>query len=293
MVETKVNQGLLESLNQMNIIDNGGFEIWQRGSGPFVGPSWCADRWDVQGVTLTVTKETAVANVYVGSSSLKLVNASSGGYIRQYIENYLSYRGKTISVSLWVKCQIASGWKMRLADGTQSVDSEFNQLAYQDPGPDLWERMTVTMDVATTATVLYLQFHNAGAGASTVYVDAVMVVVGNKPQEFVPTPPAYNLLRCQRYYQTGNATITAHGADGSSWYQFGYTQIIPSMASSPTITNSAWVVTEVGSGTNVQASYSKNPTMYGSKNRLHTEVYKTKGGSLPVYMDTAWITEVT
>src|SRR6185437_8122446 len=114
MVFTSIDPALLTptvSQNINNIIDNGGFEIWQRGTtfNSVASGTYTADRWstDVSGATLNITKE--IVNVDSGLASMSFNVTAPGSLVSsldvaQTIENgIVFYTGKTLSLSVRVK----------------------------------------------------------------------------------------------------------------------------------------------------------------------------------------------
>lgn len=196
--------------NLTNIIDNGGFEIWQRGSGPFsTNGGYCADRWQViynGAPTFNFSQETV--NVDSGLYALKLNVTAVGGssviYVQQYIENYKAYAGKTVTVTVRVKCSVAGLVNMIMFDGVGDAFSSVNVGTG-------YETLTFTMAISASATHLLLALGFVGAGPattiSTTYFDSVMMVIGSSSAGFTPTNPQQDLARCQRYFQVvGNGT---------------------------------------------------------------------------------------
>src|SRR5689334_21657431 len=105
------------SAGTLNILDNGGREIWQRGTS-FTNPvinSYTADRWKVS-VTGTpswvVSRDSTTANVDSGTYSMSVNITSVGGStvfnLSQFIENYKDYAGKTLTLTARVKASVAN-----------------------------------------------------------------------------------------------------------------------------------------------------------------------------------------
>jgi hypothetical protein len=198
--------------NQVNILDNGGMEIWQRGI-TFTNPvnlTYLADRWAMASAgttpTATVTREPNITDT--GNYALKWNITSSSGnsqaYIYQLIENYQAYYGKTVTVSMRLNTS-NSGMLLGLYDGVT-----FRSVAI--PSNATYQTYSLTMPISTGATQLLILFGNNGGAVSTgtFYMDSCMLVIGTNPATFVPIHPQVDLARCQRYYEimTGGRNYT-------------------------------------------------------------------------------------
>lgn len=198
-----------------NILDNGGFEIWQRGTS-FSAPaslSYLSDRWfnvTDEATNVTVTKETTTIDS-VGLASMKVVVTSTGAnhvwYVRQKIENYADYRGKQLSVSIRVNSNIASAIRLEVFDDV----SGDNTSSYAGSS-GTWETLTASITVSATATAITVQVGMITAGDKkngTYYFDSAMLIQGSEAVSFVGTNPKVDLGRCQRFYQKSFPIATA------------------------------------------------------------------------------------
>lgn len=195
-----------------NILDNGGFEIWQRGTS-FSDPAntiYVADRWNVltnEAATVTVTRDsTTVDN---GTYSLKAVLTGSGAskywFVQQRIENYKDYGGKTVTVSVRVHSSVASAIRVSIDDNVASAASSYHT------GGGGWETLTVTKTISASATFMAIYVGMNGAGDKkngTYYFDSAMLVLGSENVSFVPTNPQVDLARCQRFFYVWGADTT-------------------------------------------------------------------------------------
>lgn len=200
MAETKIDAGLITLPSVANILDNGGFEVWQRGAGPFTVTGHCADRWRLQkgvGETVQVDRESGVGNVFSGDYSLKFTRSVIGSAwsgIWQNIENYKVFRGKTVTFSCMVKTSVANAIQLRL----YGVNGNFHS------GSGNWEMLSVTQTLPVDIVELsaYIWTRDAGQGSTGVfYIDNAMLVFGPTPVDYVPESPAIEMLRCQRHYE--------------------------------------------------------------------------------------------
>lgn len=253
-VEARVTQQLTnaiwadeiqDNLNQLggahrNLLTNGGFEVWQRGAGPFGGSGfYTADRWTTSlfAGTNTVTKETTTIDG--GAASLKnVVTSPTSIYILQRIEDYAQLRGQTISLSVRVNQSVASGAVAVITDSSGTTTGS----AVATTGSFVTLTVTRTLGAAITTLDVGVQFTAAG----TFYLDNAMLVIGPAPAPYRPLHPQEELARCQRYYEILSAdynTVASAGAQNLG-YALNYRQ---DKGGTPTLTkNGTWSVTNCG-----------------------------------------------
>ena len=204
-----------------NLLTNGGFEIWQRGNGPFSGgTALTADMWTstaAGGGTWTVSKETSIVDA--GSqASLKVVHTfgSAFNYLRQGWTSGLkasdfAMRGRTFAFSVRVNASVANAISVRLAtDGTGALDVE----SARNAGSGTWETLTIIGTVPTDATLLCCDIRSYSS--NTFYIDNAMLVVGSVAADYAPLHPADDLARCLRYYEAITVSSTGAFATGQA-----------------------------------------------------------------------------
>lgn len=226
--------------NPQNHLTNGGFEIWQRGSGAFTGSgTYSSDRWfsSLNGTsTLSVSKDTQVNND-LGSNScaaLTYVHNIASNYW-QKIENYIEMRGRTISLSMRVKTATASSVRLTISDGVATTVGNFHS------GSGVYETLTVTRTIAGGATQVLVGVELDAS--ATIYLDNAMLVISQSAWDFVPLTPHEDLARCLRYYQrfspsTSNTGIGS-GQAGSTTQAYISLPILAEMGGNPSLTVSA------------------------------------------------------
>jgi len=206
---TQLNPNLDFSMTlppQINLLVNGGFEQWQRGSGPFSNPAiaaYTADKWQANyggGPTFSITKETSI--VQSEATSLKLditvVGSGTSAAIFQDLENARSYRGKIVTVSVAMKCNVPNAAIIYLTDGFSSWISSYHT------GDNTWQILTVSALVGAVATAFRVTLGlPTSCFVSTTYIDSAMMTVSPGLINFIPLHPANELVRCQRYYENG------------------------------------------------------------------------------------------
>jgi len=199
------NRQLGPDVARANLLTNGGFEIWQRGNGPFTANgAYAADRWQLAlgGASVTITKETTTVDTGSGASA-KVVITTGGAYFGQKLEDLLGLSNRTVTLSMRVWASAANAVRLYLqingGGGANDIYSAYH------PGGSVWQTLSVTASLAAL-TNLWAYVHLAAA--ATVYLDNAMLVVGAQPANYVPLHPADDLARCLRYYQQIGSGVT-------------------------------------------------------------------------------------
>lgn len=241
--QLKDNVNMLLGKASGNLLTNGGFEVWQRGTGSFTADgAYSADRWVLfksGGSTITVTQETSTIAAN-SRYSLKAVTTSTTCGVQQKIENGYELRGQTVAVSIRVHQSVSSGVRVVLSadGGTTSGTASYSTTTGS------FVTITTTMTLSATATYALLAIYFDLAG--TYYLDNAMLVIGPNAAPYEPLHPQEELARCQRYYEVINTFNFLGSANGA--HNIG--QWVPwrvEKAGAPTVTkNGTWAVTNCG-----------------------------------------------
>lgn len=224
----------INSSNKEDMIINGGFDIWQRGTSQTISGYGSDDRWYNESATSNKTHSRqafAVGQTEVPNNptyfSRTAVTSVAGGYCvkTQRIEDVAKLSGKTMTLSFWAK-----------ADGNKKLCVEFMQQfgtggstgvgTIQPTTCNLtttWKRFTVTVTLPSVSgktigagnyTAVYFWFdagtaYNArtnsiGQQTGTFDIANVTFVEGKTPKEWQPENLATLMTKCQRYYETSN-----------------------------------------------------------------------------------------
>lgn len=198
---------------QANLLVNPGFELWQRGAGPFTATNaFCADEWRATSVSggesQQVDRESTIKKYSDYSLKFNVSSSASTSGISQGIENFKNLAGQWITYSLWVNT-VSPSVRIRITDynGTeQPVSSDYHS------GSGEWEQLTVTKQLRTGLLPFASWEHSFGVRLScyldstvngTFYMDGGTCVLGNFPQgvPFIPLNPAEDMQRCERFYE--------------------------------------------------------------------------------------------
>lgn len=213
--------------NSNNILDNGGFNVWQRGtsfSNPVNG-TYSADRWFVYkggtvSPTVDVSQDTGNLDT-AGTYAIKMniTSAGSGGNVYfaivQDVERHQDYTGKTLTISARVKTTM-SGVHLEAYDGvTLSTGSNHS-------GSGNYETLTLTKSISSSATSMswYVGLPTAGnvTTTGTIYMASAMLAVGPNTVPYIASNPEIELARCQRYFVNMVPTPTGSGMFNSGMY---------------------------------------------------------------------------
>ena len=186
---------------RLNLLTNGGFEIWQRGAGAFAGSAsgtYNADRWAAfvaGGDTFSVSRDSANVDGAGSYCAAVTYTRSAGGsqFAQQCNEQAVLLRNKPVTFSVRVKCSTANAVQVAIYDGSVWTQGTFHT------GGGAYETLTMTRTVAAAATGLNVAVWFTAS--CTAYLDNAMLVVGSVAADYAPLHPADDLARCQRYYE--------------------------------------------------------------------------------------------
>ncbi len=251
-----------------NVIINGGFDIWQRGTSTFDGTAYryTADRWQaVRGgyaAGQSLTRQTAGLD---GFRYCTRVARDSGNtstailYLAQTVEtaNSIQFQNKQVVLSFYARSGAnysASGSVLnaRLATGTGTDQNHFNGGFTNETNiinsnvtlTTTWQRFTLSGFAASTTTQIGLTFlftPTGTAGAADYFeITGVQVEANYQPTPFEQRPIGVELALCQRYYfrktpSGGSITYATFGTVSTTAdYIFATIYFPTSMRTAPT-----------------------------------------------------------
>jgi hypothetical protein len=199
-----------------NLLTNGGFEIWQRGAGPFGLGAYGPDRWLVDrngSSTLSVTR--AATTDALGGQYMATINythaAGGDASLVQTLEDFRNLRGRTVTFCARVDCNGANNVRLAIYNGTTFSFSPFAVAG--------WQMLAVTATIDAAATLVTVRLIASTFTDVAIRIDNAMLVVGSVPADFVPMHPADDLARCLRYYEAqggGSNEVLATGQANST-----------------------------------------------------------------------------
>jgi hypothetical protein len=245
---------------QMQLLTNGGFEIWQRGTGPFTTHNtYNADRWlvEVAGTdTVSITREGTTKNtnsLYSLANAFVLGTGAGQTTIRQrnmIADGFHHLLGQRISARGSVSVATASAVRMYIR--TNGTGGGYTYSSYHTGGGTFEELSVENALIPTDATFFEVGFFFAAS--STAYLDNVMLIPGSLAADYIPLHPAEEMARCQRYYEVHGGSdcglpallASLSGADPLGYgVGFAVTKSV-----TPTLTkNGTWLVANCGQPT--------------------------------------------
>lgn len=242
-----------------NLLINGSFDIWQRGTS-FSGGVYTADRWGCAGSGMSAIR---VTNDCPGSTSpyaIQTTSESSGyGQMYQRIEGVYSTAGKQLTFSFWGKSSQVGTFRTAIfrdfgvGGSAQQVVIDAAFLSFT--AANVWQYFTFTVLVPTLSgkTVganSFVQIGMGGEGTSTsgrtfTWSDA-QAEIGNIATPFERRPYGVELSLCHRYCQLfgrnagiGNLAMVCGGSfvvrTSYTTLMYGPVQHIVPMRANPTV----------------------------------------------------------
>lgn len=218
ITDTRVpaESNLVYAKPSQNVLINGGFDVWQRGTSGFTtGASYTADRWRLDTVSNTTIAQATLA-AGLGSTyglSITTSNATNSCSISQPIEsvNIAPLRGQFVTFSFYASATVATTLSYAVQGSTtaDNAAATFTTLTGGSGSVSLAanvpQRVTVTVQVPTTTAsnglrVRFTTSNNANGSTITVY--NTQLELGQVASVFRRQQNTYaaELLACQRYY---------------------------------------------------------------------------------------------
>jgi hypothetical protein len=244
---------------RLNLLTNGGFEIWQRGTSFPGANGYCADRWfaGIQTGTWTVSRDNAVVSSGSNYSAKMVLSGwtSSYNYLRAALPTVdTALQGKTITVAVDIYSTASNIVSLRFFTAGSATNPDSRSA--RNTVTNAWYRASMTMTVPSDATLVYLDIEQNGN--STVYADNATLVVGSQPADYIPMHPADEGTRCLRYYEVIGSSVNSINIQGYGAASGGVACWIPFKvlkAAAPTVTkNGTWVVINCGQPSNYSNS---------------------------------------
>ena len=224
--ETPQEQFNLIGAGRKNLIINGGFDIWQRGTsitGTYGNRPYTSDRWQIYtvntGATATVTRSSDVPSSeflysakFDASATTNRVTFTTtvelpvAGNIYPFKEN------ATYTLSAWVKTDDPARARVYTARFASAINAGQQNCTVREiighTGGGGWEKVVYAIDIPTstitTANQLRIMFSNKdgeGSNQSIAYYTGVQLEHGKVATPFEHRSYGEELVLCKRYYQ--------------------------------------------------------------------------------------------
>ena len=247
-----------------NILINGNFDIWQRGSSFLYSDyaEYTADRWNIKSSGTSSTQR-IYGNIGLDNTFSCLRNSivSNSGYsvISQAVDtsNTSKLRGKTVTLSFyarypsglnnWTGPVYAEAFYSNITDNITNnklpiINSIFSGIL--DSGNYTWGLYSKSFTVPNNASTLAIEIKPSGAlrNNSTIDIARVKLEVGNLATSLLNKTYDEELYECKRYYQKVDATLKAGTAGASTakkTFGLSYPLQVKPRTTNPTITQAS------------------------------------------------------
>jgi hypothetical protein len=227
--------------HRKNLIINGGFDVWQRGTSGFnTTNQYTADRWFAyfsipgSGDIWTIAKSALTDYGY----AIEYTTATTGyGMIAQVIENTSRLTG-WFTLSYYIKCSVPGNFARMEIRRESGGGSPFNIPYYAQIGPG-WTRVVKSVYLDETDNLRILIGQTTGNAQATIQIAQVQFERGSEATPFEYRNPAEELALCQRYYQQiggGYGEVPFIGSAAGSTTGYASYQFPVTMRVSPSTT---------------------------------------------------------
>ena len=184
-----IHESLLNSLSNPNLLINGDFQVWQRGTNFNGANIYTADRWKTN-FNATVTNQNGKAHVHANEQYGGLIQFIEFDYIKQFIQ------GRDISGT--IKLNVISGYVTFVV-----------QFIPKSSAPTITKYITVNDGVNSLTLTAPDNLDNYKTFECLVYgdpnaeyeIEYMKVELGSTPTPLIPRLYGEELALCQRYYQ--------------------------------------------------------------------------------------------
>jgi hypothetical protein len=250
--------GSQSSLSNRNLIINGNFDVWQRGTSGFTGSEYIADRWkqNLSGATATSSQQsftigqTSVPNNPEYYVNMNCTTGNNNAGLHQRIENPKRLSNTTITISFWAKGTNPGGGSFDLDVYTYDGSGLHFPTNRQQPFTVTsgWQKFVKSVTLSDLSgetftssgyTLIGFTQPNGDTGTAAWSLDLaqVQVELGEQATPFEHRSFGDELRRCQRYYAQLNGANgstggigTAYGIDDTSAHVDTFPPVIPMRA---------------------------------------------------------------
>ena len=226
-----------------NMIINGGFDVWQRGTTGTAQGYNSADRWYIArgggSPAVSITRETfATTETDIKSKYYLQWVQSTGGtnpYIVQRVEEVKPFLGQEVTVSVWMKAASAVTIDLDVyidyGDAQSTTLDENTSFSVTTS----WQKFQHTFTISSGGTVaansnLEVRFSPPDSNTITTYFAEAQLEYGSTATDFEHRSYGEELALCQRYYQSHYTGIRGAKGNGSAMIGFSIDLPVPMRA---------------------------------------------------------------
>jgi len=282
--ETVAEQQALIGVGRKNLIINGGFDVWQRGTTGSVvgGPNYAsADRWKLYvntSTTMTLSRQTFSPGQtevpgnpkYYAKFDWLGTSASQFFGLEQFVEGCHHGAGDYLTISFYARTEhaddITLGVNQKFGSGGSA---DVNVGNFSVNAETTWKKFVITTQVPSisgktvgTGDTLSFNFYRTGTLNSYLELANVQIELGKVATPFEHRSYGEELALCQRYYyDAGLQPVDLVGVGHSS----GYSGVTSGRITFPVTMR----VTPTFTRTVTQSNYSGNITTRQSPQAFH------------------------
>jgi len=213
-----------------NLLINGGFDVWQRGTTGTAQGYNSADRWYISrgggSPAVSITRETfATTETDIKSKYYLQWVQSTGGttpYIAQRVEEIKPLLGQEVTVSVWMKAASAVTIDLDVyidyGDAQSTTLDENTSFSVTTS----WQKFQHTFTISSGGTVsansnLEVRFSPPDSNTITTYFAEAQLEYGSTATDFEHRSYGEELALCQRYYEDMSQSGTEFRHNGIAW----------------------------------------------------------------------------
>jgi hypothetical protein len=281
---TRETADVANIVGRKNLIINGGFDVWQRGTSFTADNVFTTDRWKSadgsggspartasrQAFTLGQT-DVPDAHYYFRHDQTGASTSGNSSFTTK-IEDVTRTAGKTLTLSFYAKANASMTIGPRFIQGFGSGGSPSSSVEITETTVTIgtsWTKhtLTVTMPsisgktigsdgVHTSSTILNIDFNPTGT--FTFEIAQVQLELGSVATDFEHRSYGEELALCQRYYNTSGIVLS----NGTPYRYHNQINLPVEMRASPSITTAA---VDSGSGGTIVATWDRENNNSSSK----------------------------
>ena len=217
--DNKCLRKLNDIFGNANLLVNGSFQVWQRGTtfDASISERYSADRWIRRNLTTKVNKEIKGIRI----SNAGGVNDACG--IGQPLENIEPLLGKTVTLSVKVRAVVGT-WVLCMSKSNNSAHvSGYDELSAFITTTGVH---TVTFTVPKTKNYKYYSIQLYSNEGSTIEVEYIKLEEGSVATKNDKLPYAVELAECQRFY---NKFPVIYSTRRKAWNSSASRTLVPAL----------------------------------------------------------------
>lgn len=197
-----LHESLLNQLSNTNLLINGDFQVWQRGTSftniPAAKVIYNVDRW----YTNSADSIFNIEKINNGISITRVNNTNRWAHFAQALERNEALKLVGKYVTLTINCTLTTADIIRASiySGTPSLNSPLSTITLKTGKNIITTKIPDTLDNNDTIGVVF-DFIESKVPNSNLQIHYVKLEEGSIATQFVSRPYGEELALCQRYYE--------------------------------------------------------------------------------------------